>query len=119
MPLNSLPVKTPSLNSTKNGFFNFINRSNSSNKPSSSTQRKSKQYGNKRLSADVEALSKGDIDKVTINRQKELQSTIDNNINSNTGKYIKEGYYDDMFMRIYEGSLFLLYFIILSFRYTI
>jgi hypothetical protein len=107
------------LNSTKNGFFNFINRSNSSNKPSSSTQRKSKQYGNKRLSADVEALSKGDIDKVTINRQKELQSTIDNNINSNTGKYIKEGYYDDMFMRIYEGSLFLLYFIILSFRYTI
>jgi len=111
MSLNSLLVQTSSFNSqtpikksstTGSGFFNFINRSNNSNKSSSTTHRKSKQYGHKRLSADIESLPEEDIDKVTINRQKELQSTIDNNINSSnssiTGKYIKEGYYDDMFM---------------------
>jgi hypothetical protein len=98
MPLNSLLAKTSSFNSQKSsttttngGFFNFINRSNINNK-SSSTHRKSKQYDNKRLSADIESLQEEDIDKVTI----------DNNINSSnssiTGKYIKEGYYDDMFM---------------------
>lgn len=97
MPLNTLLVKTSSFNSqtssitkkssSTNGFMNFINRKS------------------KRFSADIESLS----DKVTINRQKELQSTVDNNINSsnssNTGKHIKQGYYDDMFITL-SRSLF-------------
>lgn len=109
MSLNTSLTKTSSFNSqiptkkspTTNAFFNFINRSNSSNK-STAAHRKSRLYGNKRLSADVDSLSKEDIDKVTINRQKDLQLPIDNNINSsnssNTGKYMKEGYNVDMFM---------------------
>ncbi|CAF1625865.1 unnamed protein product [Rotaria magnacalcarata] len=82
MPLNSLLVKTSTLNppatTTKKtfmgtgGFFSFINRSNNSNqnnsssnnennqlKRTSSTQQKSKQHNahaNKRLSADIDAL---------------------------------------------------------------
>ncbi len=76
MPLNTLLVQTSSFNShkcpTSNGFLNFLNRT-------TSIQRKSK-----RLSADIESLSNGDIiDKVIINRQ----NTRDNNIN-NTGKVI-------------------------------
>ncbi|CAF3648633.1 unnamed protein product [Rotaria sordida] len=91
------------------GFFSFINRSNNSHnnnnnnnsssnnenkqlKRTSSTQQKSKQHkihGNKRLSADIDTLrsplissnnlSKGDIDKVTLNYQEERQSMTDNN----------------------------------------
>ena len=130
MSLNTSLGKTSSFNSqipnkkspTTSAFFNFINRSNSSNK-STATHRKSKHYGNKRFSADVDSLSKEDIDKVTVNRQKDLQLTIDNNINSsnssNTGKYIKEGYNVDMFMNrkekyIRRFSSFLLY---LSYHY--
>ena len=84
MPLNSLLVKTSTVNpqtTTKRfigngGFLSFINRSNSTNnklsstdenkhlKRTSSTQRKSKQhatYENKRLSADVESLHSSSI----------------------------------------------------------
>jgi hypothetical protein len=105
MPLNTLLVKTSSFNSptpTKNGFFHFIHRSNNTNHPksSSSTPQKSKQHGNKRLSADVESLFKEDTDKVIKTRQKELDNNSNSSNSSNTGKYIKEGYYDDMFISI-------------------
>lgn len=105
------------------GLLSFINRSNSNNsnnnysspnddnrqlKRTSSIQQKSKQYkihGNKRLSADIDSLrsssissnnlTKGDIDKVTMNYQQERQPTTDNNSHSrnscNTSKYIEEG----------------------------
>lgn len=98
MPLNTLLVKTASFNSqtpstikkssssssssstSTNGFMNFLNRKT------------------KRFSADIDSLS----NKVTINRQKELQSSIDNNTNnnnsSNIGKYISQGYNVDMFI---------------------
>jgi hypothetical protein len=87
MPLNTLLVKTSSFNSPKfsntNGFLNFLNRTNPK---AISIQRKSK-----RLSADVESLSKGDIiDKVTINHQ----NTKDNNIGKVIlMKEIFEGYF--------------------------
>jgi hypothetical protein len=86
------PVKTSTLNpqatpTTKKfigtgGFFSFINRSNNKSssidenkqlRRTSSTQRKSRQHGHKRLSADVESL----INKVTIN-----QSMTDSNANT-------------------------------------
>ncbi len=68
---------------TSNGLLNLINRSN--NKSTLNQIKKSKLYSNKRFSADIESLSNKDIDKVTINRQKELQSIQDNN---NIGKVI-------------------------------
>ena len=98
------------------GFFQFIQRTNSSQPRStcpeeskqlrrtSSTQRKSSKqlpgHGNKRLSADVECsppsfkqVSNEDTNKVTVSRQHEQLLTTDNNAHSssNTGKYIKEG----------------------------
>ena len=83
MALHTFLMKTTSFNSeklpkkcpTSNGLLNFINPS---------TQRKSK-----RLSADIDSLANIDIDKVTINCQKDSQLTIDNN-SSNTGKCIEK-----------------------------